>query len=97
MKTLAYYKAQELQARLSAREAKDPRMQREMKRAAEFAHRRILQIEKALGIGIILVGLFVSGCSTIHGFGTDLQDWTRSNVQRSRSYQMEQTAERLPY
>ncbi len=53
MKTLAYYKAQELRARLSAQEAKDPRTQREMKRAAEFAHRRILQIEKALGIGII--------------------------------------------
>jgi predicted small secreted protein len=25
---------------------------------------------------------FASGCSTVHGFGQDLQDWTTVNTQR---------------
>ncbi|MCK9482830.1 MAG: hypothetical protein M0R34_00490 [Candidatus Marinimicrobia bacterium] len=33
-------------------------------------------------VAIFYIVLSASGCSTVHGFGQDLQDWTTVNTQR---------------
>jgi len=38
-------------------------------------------IEGLIVIGILYICLTAGGCSTVHGFGQDLQDWTATNTQ----------------
>jgi len=39
-------------------------------------------VEWAAVVAIFYIVLSAGGCSTVHGFGQDLQDWTTVNTQR---------------
>lgn len=78
MKDLAYYKGQYQLLKGTLKHCKNRGAKQERIRAMIFCRRRIVQIERAAKILVMLfialTILITSGCATLSGFGEDVQN-----------------------